>query len=116
VEFSYERAGRKIRWCQSKRLQQGTVVALSPRTDGFKTICKVAVVAARPQHLIELNPPQLDLFWATPRDAVFDPAEEYVMIEARTGYFEANRHMLVALQKIMFEKLVSILSEEVSDF
>lgn len=79
-------------------------MALSPRVDAFKTICKVAIVAARPQSLVELNPPQIDLFWANPWDAVFDPAEEYVMIEARTGYFEANRHMLVALQKMMFEK------------
>ncbi len=29
---------------------------------------------------------------------------EYVMIEARQGYFEASRHVLVALQKLMTER------------
>jgi hypothetical protein len=30
------------------------------------------------------------------------------MIEARTGYFEASRHMLVAIQKLMNERQVSV--------
>lgn len=75
VEFSNERAGKKIRWEQSKRLIQGTIVALSPQKDNFNTICKVAVVAARPiLGGLDQNPPQIDLFFAEDRDAVFDPA------------------------------------------
>lgn len=54
--------------------------------------------------IVGANPPQIDIFWATPEDAEFDPTEEYVMIEARSGYFEASRHMLVALQKLMSER------------
>lgn len=49
------------------------------------------------------NPSEVDLFWGDPNEATFDSTEQYVMIEARDGYFEANRHMLVALQKLMFE-------------
>lgn len=32
------------------------------------------------------------------------------MVEARQGYFEASRHMLVAMQKLMTEKYVQFLS------
>jgi hypothetical protein len=31
------------------------------------------------------------------------------MVEAREGYFEASRHMLVAMQKLMTEKYVQLL-------
>lgn len=30
--------------------------------------------------------------------------KEYVMLEARDGYFEASRHMLTAMQKLATEK------------
>jgi helicase required for RNAi-mediated heterochromatin assembly 1 len=104
IEFSAERAGKRIRWSQSMRLQQGTIVALSPVHDKFKTACKVAVVAARPLEGVEQNPPQIDIFWASHDEAEIDPTEEYIMIEAKSGYFEASRHMLVAMQKLMSEK------------
>lgn len=111
VQFSYERSGKRIRWKQSKRLQQGSVVALTPAHDGFKTICKVAVVAGRPLQGVEQNPPEIDLFWGDNDDAVFfDPLEEYIMVEARIGYFEAARHMLVAMQKLMTERCVTPLT------
>jgi hypothetical protein len=32
------------------------------------------------------------------------------MIEARSGYFEASRHMLEALQKLMTEKYVLLIA------
>ncbi|KAG0650451.1 Helicase required for RNAi-mediated heterochromatin assembly 1, partial [Hyphodiscus hymeniophilus] len=105
IEFSHERAGKQIRWQQSNRLQQGTMVALSPMDNSFRSVCKVAIVAARPfEGGLDQNPPQIDLFWGDICDTVFDPAESYVMVEARTGYFEASRHMLVALQKLRTEK------------
>ena len=37
---------------------------------------------------------------------MFDPVEKYIMVESRLGYFEANRHMLVAIQKLMTERSV----------
>lgn len=80
-------------------------MALSPQRDAFASICKVGVIASRPyEGGLDRNPPQVDLFWGDSEDAAFDPAEKYVMVEARQGYFEASRHMLVALQKLMSEK------------
>ncbi len=35
---------------------------------------------------------------------------EYVLIEARQGYFEASRHMLVSMQKLMTERYLSTLT------
>lgn len=104
VEFSYENAGKRIRWEQSNRLQQGTIVALTPRFDMFRTICKVAVVAARPiKEGVELNPPRVDLFWGDWNEAEIDPNQNWVMVEARSGYWESFRHMGVALQKLRSE-------------
>jgi helicase required for RNAi-mediated heterochromatin assembly 1 len=98
----------------------GTIVALTPATDMFRSICKIAVVAARPlEGGLDQDPPQIDLFWGDRDEAVFDPVEsmsagvfmhqlltktEYVMVEARSGYFESARHMLVAMQKLMTER------------
>ncbi|RDW66768.1 hypothetical protein BP5796_09517 [Coleophoma crateriformis] len=105
VEFSYERAGKRIRWEQSKRLQQGSLVALSPQRDCFQTLCKMAVIEARPiKGGLDQNPPTVDITWGSPDEVEFKPGEPYVMIESRSGYFEASRHMLVALQKLMTEK------------
>ena len=121
IEFSHNRAGKRIRWEQSKRLMQGTIVALSPMRDMFRSICKICVVAARPiVGGLDQNPPQIDLFWGSIEDAVFDPVERkmlpnldrcsansdpaYLMVESRNGYFEASRDMLVALQKLETER------------
>lgn len=113
IEFSMERSPKRVRWEQSKRLVQGTLVALSPVRDGFTKTCKVAVVAARPiEGGLDQNPPQIDLFWGDLDDIVFDPVEKYIMIEARSGYFEASRHMLVALQKLMTERCVDLPAEQ----
>lgn len=76
IEFSTERVGKQIRWEQSKRLMQGTMVALSPANDMFEKVCKIAIVAARPiLNGLDGNPPRIDLFWADPMDAAFDPVE-----------------------------------------
>ena len=107
VEFSTERASKQIRWARSKRLVAGAIVALTPQRDMFRSICKIAVVAARPiLGGLDQNPPSIDLFWSDPNDAVVDQIEHYVMVESRTGYFEASRHVLVAMQKLMTEKYV----------
>jgi helicase required for RNAi-mediated heterochromatin assembly 1 len=76
VTFSTERAGKQIRWEQSKRLLQGTMVALSPASDMFEKVCKIAIVAARPiADGLDQNPPVIDLFWGDHMDVAFDPVE-----------------------------------------
>jgi helicase required for RNAi-mediated heterochromatin assembly 1 len=76
---------------------------LSPEIDSFQTICIIAVVAARSLDGVKQVPPEIDIYFATPEDTFFDPQQEWVMVEAKTGYFEATRHTLVALQKLMSE-------------
>ncbi|KAL8694696.1 MAG: hypothetical protein Q9218_000707 [Villophora microphyllina] len=103
VTFSLRRAEKKIVWEQSKRLQQGTIVALTPAHDMFNKICKVAVVAARPLSGVQANPPEVDIFFASPDEIEFDPQQEWVMVESNNGYFEAYRHTLKSLQKLTKE-------------
>ncbi|KAI9726979.1 MAG: hypothetical protein M1828_000327 [Chrysothrix sp. TS-e1954] len=102
MNFSTRRTGRKIRWEQSKRLISGSLVVLvsakSPRT------CRVATVAARPlSGLKNANPPEIDLFFNSAKDIDFDCATEWIMLENRSGFFEASRHTMVALQRMMQE-------------
>ncbi|KAF1985438.1 P-loop containing nucleoside triphosphate hydrolase protein [Aulographum hederae CBS 113979] len=103
VTFSLARAGVRVRWEQSKRLISGSLVALTPATDMFKTSCTMAVVAARPLDGLNQDPPEIDLFFARAEEIEIDPAKEWVMVEDRSGYFEAERHTLLALQKVMRE-------------
>jgi helicase required for RNAi-mediated heterochromatin assembly 1 len=57
------------------------MVALSPATDMFNKVCKVAIVAGRPiLGGLDQNPPQIDLFWGDHADAVFDPVESMVLL------------------------------------
>jgi len=105
VSFSTARAGRKIKWPLSRRLTPGTVVAVTTVEDGFDAICKIATVAQRPYAGgLDQNPPEIDIFWANPEDAVFDPAEKLVMVESRAGYYESVRHPLVGLQHAAAEQ------------
>lgn len=104
VRFSTVRAGVKIKWLQSRRFTPGTILAISTAEDKFQTICKIAVVAQRPyKDGLDQNPPLVDLLWADPNDAVFDPGLELVMVESRTGYYEAVRHALRGLQHVAHE-------------
>ncbi|GAB7362881.1 hypothetical protein MBLNU230_g3183t1 [Neophaeotheca triangularis] len=103
VTFSLVRAGKQILWEQSKRLLSGSLVVLSPKDDMFNNKAIVATVAARPLSALQLNPPELDLFIARAEEFEFDPAQEWVMIEERSGFFEADRHTLLALQHMMHE-------------
>jgi helicase required for RNAi-mediated heterochromatin assembly 1 len=103
VTFSLCRVGKNIRWDQSRRLLSGSLVALTTKDDMFKSICKVAVVAARPLDGLRLNPPQIDLFFAHPNELELDPDTEWLMIEERSSFFEAQRHIMTALQKMTIE-------------
>jgi helicase required for RNAi-mediated heterochromatin assembly 1 len=52
------------------------MLALSPMNDGFGSICKVAIVAARPVvGGLDQNPPQVDLYWGNVDDLALDPSE-----------------------------------------
>ncbi|KAI9837632.1 MAG: hypothetical protein M1837_002940 [Sclerophora amabilis] len=103
VCFSIARAGKRIRWEQSTRLRAGSVVALSPSHDNFRQHCTVAVIAARPLEGLQQNPPTVDLLFATTEEIEIDPLEKWIMVEARSVFFEANRHTLLALQRMMSE-------------
>lgn len=99
IRFSTVRSGRKILWSSSKRLVSGTLVALTPTQDAFRTRCILATVAARPLANVEVDPPEIDIFFARMDDHEVDPQQTFVMIEATQGYYEAYRHTLRALQK-----------------
>lgn len=107
IEFSLGRAGKKVRWEQSKRLTTGSIVALTPANDMFRKVCRVAVIAARPLAGLNMNPPTIDLFFRDIDEIEIDPQQEWVMVEARSAYYEAYRHTLCALQKIAHEQYES---------
>ncbi|RYP02907.1 hypothetical protein DL764_005523 [Monosporascus ibericus] len=101
VRFSTERAGKRIRWNQTRRLITGGLVALSTATDRFRTICMPAVIADHQvRGGLDQNPPTIQLFWANVDAAVLDPMTELVMIETRFGYFESTRYTMVGLQHV----------------
>ncbi|KAJ4374767.1 hypothetical protein N0V83_001843 [Neocucurbitaria cava] len=103
VAFSLARVKKRIRWEQSKRLITGTLVALSPTDDAFQTQCVLATVAARPLSALEQSPPEIDLFFARPEEQEIDPMRKWIMVECRSGFYEASRHTLLALQHLMRE-------------
>ncbi|KIW00589.1 uncharacterized protein PV09_07942 [Verruconis gallopava] len=106
VVFSLSKVGKKIRWEQSKRLLAGSLVALTPSSDIFKTKCIVATVAARPLDMLTSQdlPPMVDLFLADTTLIDLDPTIEYTMVEDRTSFFEAVRHIAISLQRLTIEE------------
>ncbi|OTA58964.1 hypothetical protein K449DRAFT_467149 [Hypoxylon sp. EC38] len=101
VQFSTERSGKKIRWIQTRRLTVGTLVAISTASDCFKTICMPAIISEhRIRDGLDQNPPTIHFQWANLDDAIMDPNQELIMIETRSGYFEAVRHSMVGLQHV----------------
>lgn len=80
------------------------MVALTPSNDNFQKKCIIAIVAARPLENVKATPCQIDIFFARHDEIEVDPQREFVMIEARSGYFEGARHTLKALQKLSQEK------------
>ncbi len=64
----------------------------------------IATVAARPLGGVQSEPPELDIFFGRSEDIEIDPQSEWLMLEAKSGYFEAYRHTLKALQKLSQEK------------
>ena len=107
IRFSTSRVGKGIPWKYSKRLLAGTMVALSPAKDKFQSKCIIALVAARPIAGVEDSPPQIDIYFSRTEEIEIDPQREWIMLEAKTGYYEAARHTLKALQKLGTERFVS---------
>ena len=103
ITFSLHRTGKKILWEQSKRLITGSLVVLTPKDDMFQSKAIVATVAARPLSTLQQNPPEIDLFIARAEELEIDPAMEFVMVEDRGGFYEADRYTLLGLQKMMRE-------------
>lgn len=101
VAFSTARCGVRVNWEQSSRLMTGSLVALS--SDNFHKSCIVAIVAARDINKLSMNPPKIDLVFADPRTIEIDSRVEYVMVENRNGFFEAQRHTMLALKKMTQE-------------
>jgi helicase required for RNAi-mediated heterochromatin assembly 1 len=82
----------------------GSIVALSPAYDHFRSQCVVAVVAARPLEEVEKQPHEIDIYVVRAEDTQFDTQQEWVMVEARSGYYESNRYTMTALQKMAKER------------
>ncbi|KAG9651844.1 P-loop containing nucleoside triphosphate hydrolase protein, partial [Aureobasidium melanogenum] len=101
--FSTFRAGVKIDWNTSKRLKAGSLLAISPTSDKFQKQITIAVVGARPMNLLNESPPKIDVIFPHPDDTILDPAEEYVILEETSSFFEAQRHNMLALQRMTKE-------------
>ncbi|KAK6335892.1 hypothetical protein TWF730_003266 [Orbilia blumenaviensis] len=100
MSFSTNRARKRIRWENSKRLCPGALLALT--TDDFQKVIRVATVAARPISGLEGDLPHgtvVDLL-LHPDELELDPTKTWTMVEARSGYFEAFKHTLRALQRM----------------
>lgn len=103
--FSTNRVGKLINWKQSKRLMAGSLIVLLSYPDMKE--CKVATVAARPIILLEqATGPEVDLFFANPADIEIDCRKEWLIVEDRSSFYEAGKHTMVALQRMMDERCV----------
>ena len=102
--FSTFRAGVKIDWLTSKRLKAGSLIALSPVRDRFQESITIGIVAARPLFLLHGSIPQIDVFFPRAEDTIVDPAEEYVILEETSSFFEAQRHNMLAMQRMVQEE------------
>lgn len=110
MTFSLKRVGKKVNWEQSKRLRTGNLVALTPANDGrcpslhngtcfvadhqsnigFKTICRIAVVAARPLAGLQQN--EVDIYFGAADEVEINPQVEWIMVStfhSRNSAFSA---------------------------
>ncbi|EPS39692.1 hypothetical protein H072_6524 [Dactylellina haptotyla CBS 200.50] len=100
MSFSTNRARKRIRWENSKRLCPGTLVALT--SDNFDKSIRVATVAARPIDSLNYDSRrglEVDLL-LLPEELEIDPTKTWIMVESRSSYFEAYKHVLKALQRM----------------
>ncbi|PHH75324.1 hypothetical protein CDD82_4488 [Ophiocordyceps australis] len=85
---------------ETESLTSGTLLALTPKDDCFRTKCLVATVAQpeRAETLAGGETATCEIIWARAEDTVFDPAIELIMLEPKSGYFEPSRHTMTGLQ------------------
>ncbi|KAJ5104558.1 ATP binding protein [Penicillium alfredii] len=76
---------------------QAFTLRFSTRRAGKKIIWK-------PLDKVNRDPPEIDIFFANLEDICFDPQKEWIMVEARSEYYEAHRHTMTALQKLSTER------------
>jgi helicase required for RNAi-mediated heterochromatin assembly 1 len=98
VQFSTRRCGKKINWETSSRLMPGSVVILS--CDRFAT-CIPAVVASRDEDKLKVN--RTDLWFPHPDMLEIDPRKVFVIAEERSTFYEAQRSVMMSLQKMTGE-------------
>lgn len=63
----------------------------------------MAIVAARPKAGLDCDPPEIDIYFSRPEDVEVDPHVEWLMVEAKKGFYESLRHTMRALQKLSGE-------------
>ena len=80
------------------------MVALTPARDNFNEKCVLAIVASRALSAVDSNPAMIDIYFSRTEEIEVDPQQEWVMVEAKQGYYEAARHTLRALQKLSQER------------
>lgn len=76
------------------------MLALTPASDQFRSICRVAIVAARPLTGLLQNPPAIDIFFGQADEIEIDPQEEWLMVESRTGQCSFQTLISIALSKL----------------
>ena len=52
---------------------------------------------------LECDPPEIDIYFSRPEDIEIDPQVEWLMIEAKKGFYESLRHTMRAVQKLSDE-------------
>ncbi|KEY65253.1 hypothetical protein S7711_01773 [Stachybotrys chartarum IBT 7711] len=110
VSFRTERSTESVVWSQCNRLKDGSVVALAPKSDGFKTKCMIGVISTLYAKNVQdasgevKSFPEVDVYFAIQTDAIIDPNIEMVMIESTSGYYESIRHVMVGLQHASVSK------------
>jgi helicase required for RNAi-mediated heterochromatin assembly 1 len=53
--------------------------------------------------LTKKAPPKIDIFFPRPEETIFDPAVDYIILEETSSFFEAQRHNMLALQRMTKE-------------
>jgi helicase required for RNAi-mediated heterochromatin assembly 1 len=114
LAFDTDRSDTRIHWDTAQRLGTGSLVALSPVGDNFKSKCWVATVACRilkggltpGENEGPETPPRIHILWADQSTAVMDPTVMMVMIETCQGYYEAVKHGMAGLRDAAKERLV----------
>ncbi|ROT41621.1 hypothetical protein SODALDRAFT_245579, partial [Sodiomyces alkalinus F11] len=116
-KFSMFRSAGFIDWTRTERLIPGCCVALSPADDMFDSSCFPAIVVGRNcSDPTGRMTPVIDLEFedAETLARVANPNLDLVMVEARSNYYEAVRHVMVGLKQAAGESspLIKYLTDD----